>query len=355
MKVGILTAKGHLAAMTPLISVIMPVRNGQEWLRDAVGSVLSQHFGDFELVIVNDGSADGSANILDGIARTDIRVRVIHQSPQGLVAALNRAIATARAPFLARLDADDRARPDRFNKQLAFMRVHPEIGLLGSWAEKLDQAGVVIGAIRPATDGVTLARLLERGNPFVHSSVMMRADLVQRVGGYRTAFLAAEDYDLWLRLAEAGGVANIPEALVQYRAHEAGVTGRDAIRQSFSVRLAQRAAAARRGGQGDVAAALVAPPDWWATASETTFFADDVGFYRFLDAAPAQAVNHLTAVRRRLFALNHVERKLAQMRLHALLRHFEAPGATSRIRMMMLFALLHPARACSLAWQRPLR
>lgn len=336
--------------MSPLVSVIMPVRNGQEWLLEAIRSVQAQHFSNFEIVVVDDGSDDRTGDILDDIALTDIRIRVFHQPPEGLVSALNRAIAAARAPYLARLDADDRADPDRLSKQLAFMRVHPEIGLLGSWADKLDRTGTVIGRIRPEADSAKLIDILERSNPFIHSSVMMRADLVRQVGGYRAAFAAAEDYDLWLRLAEAGGIANIPEPLVQYRVHEAGVTRRDAVRQSFSVRLAQRSAAIRRATGHDPAAGLVAAPDWWAPEAETSFFSEDVGLYRFLDAEAAQSVKHLAAVRRRLWRLNHVERKLAQWKLHALLRQPGIPVGV-RLQIAILIGILHPSRALSLAWR----
>ncbi len=189
--------------MTPAVSVIMPVHNGAEWLAEAVSSVRAQDFGDFELIIVDDGSDDGTAAMLSGIAAADRRIRLLHQLPQGIVAALNKAIAEARAPYLARLDADDRARPDRLGKQFTFMQAHPEIGLLGTFAERIDAAGNVVGRLAPPTDPARLARVLARTNPFVHSSVMMRTALVRRIGGYRAAFRAAEDYDLWLRLAEA--------------------------------------------------------------------------------------------------------------------------------------------------------
>jgi glycosyltransferase involved in cell wall biosynthesis len=336
--------EGPYAAMTPLVSVIMPVRNGQRWLREAIDSVLAQPFGDVELIVVDDGSDDATPHILDECARQDARSRVIHQAPQGVVVALNAAIAAARAPYLARLDADDRAKPDRLARQFAFMQAHPDVGLLGSWAEKLDRDGAVIGHIRPPTEAAAIARFLRRGNPFVHSSVMMRTALVRALGGYRAAFRAAEDYDLWLRLAEIGGLAMLPEYLIQYRWHDGNLTRHNAIRQAFSVRLAQRASAARRRGADDPAADLATPPDWWEPTDEASFFIDDVGFYRFLDAAPEIAPDYLPAVRRRLFGLNHTERKLAQLRLLALLRQ-TAPSVGLRLRMRMLIALLHPTRA----------
>lgn len=336
--------------MTPAISIIMPVRDGAEWLAEAVASIRAQDFDDFEFLIVDDGSDDGTAAMLSAFAAHDRRVRLLQQAPQGIVAALNTAIAAARAPYLARLDADDRARPDRLGKQFAFMEAHPEIGLLGTSAEVIDAAGNVAGGFAPPTDHARLARLLSRTNPFVHSSVMMRTALVRRLGGYRAAFRAAEDYDLWLRMAEAGGIANLADALTQYRRHDANLSRRDAVRQSFSVRLGQRSAAGRRSGAGDPADALAAPPDWWATEAETSFFADEVDLYRLLDSDSLQGPRYIRAAAERLFRLNHVERRLAQMRLRAMLRETGAPIGLRHLWITMLIAALHPGRALGFVW-----
>jgi glycosyltransferase involved in cell wall biosynthesis len=334
--------------MTPAVSVITPVRNGATWLPESVASIQSQDFPSFEFVIVDDGSDDATPAMLDAFAAADSRIRILRQPQQGIVAALNTAIAEARAPYLARLDADDRARPARLGKQVAFMESHPEIGLLGTWAEVIDGAGNVVGRRTPPVGPLLLARVLARTNPFVHSSVMIRTALAHRLGGYRAAFRAAEDYDLWLRLAETAGVANLAEDLVQYRRHAASESERDAVRQAFSVRLAQRCAAARRHGKGDPAAALTAPPDWWVKAAETAFYRDDVGFYRFLDAGPQLAPRYLGALTARLFWANHVERRLAQLRLRAMLRETRDAG-WRRARILTLIAALHPGRAIRFA------
>jgi glycosyltransferase involved in cell wall biosynthesis len=283
--------------------------------------------------------------MLSAFAAADHRICLFHQKPQGIVAALNTAVAAARAPFLARLDADDRAKPDRLGKQFAFMQAHPEIGLLGTFADRIGAAGNIVGRLAPPTDHATLSQVLERTNPFVHSSVMMRTALARRVGGYRAAFRAAEDYDLWLRMAEAGGIANLAHYLTQYRQHDANLSRRDAIRQSFSVRLAQRSAAGRRSGAGDPAGTLTAPPDWWADAAETAFFADDVVLYRLLDSDRLQGPHYIRAVPERLFRLNHVERRLAQLRLRAMLGEIGAPIGLRHLWIVMLIAALHPGRA----------
>src|SRR5499427_1903736 len=337
--------------MTPAISVIMPVHNGAEWLAEAVASIRAQDIADLEFLIVDDGSDDGTAAMLSSFAAEDRRIRLLWQAPQGIVAALNNGIAAARAPYLARLDADDRARPDRLSKQFAFMQAHPEIGLLGTFAELIDAAGNTVGRLAPPTDRATLARVLSRTNPFIHSSAMMRTALVRRLGGYRAAFRAAEDYDLWLRMAEAGHIANLADYLTQYRRHDSNLSQRDGIRQSFSVRLAQRSAASRRSGAGDPADALTAPPDWWAEEAETSFFADDVGLYRLLDSDRLQGPQYIRVVRDRLFRLNHVERRRAQMRLKAMLREIGAPTGPRHLWIAMLIAALHPGRALSFVWR----
>jgi glycosyltransferase involved in cell wall biosynthesis len=336
--------------MTPAISVIMPVRNGAQWLGEAVASVQAQDFLEFEFVIVDDGSDDGTVALLSRFAAADCRIRLVRQAPQGIVSALNTAISKARAPYLARLDADDRARTDRLGKQFVFMQAHPEIGLLGTLAERIDAAGQVVGRLAPPTDPATLARVLERTNPFIHSSTMMRTALVRQLGGYRAAFQAAEDYDLWLRMAEASGIANLADYLTQYRWHGSNMSQRDAVRQSFSVRLAQRSAACRRSGAGDPAGALAAPPDWWAEKAEASFFAADVGLYRLLDGDAVRGPRCIRAARNRLFSLNHVERLLAQARLRAMLREMAAPIGARHLWIALLIAALHPARALSLAW-----
>jgi hypothetical protein len=331
----------------------MPVRNCTRWLYEAVASVLGQEFRDFELLIIDDGLDDVTIRRLTEIAHVDRRIGVLHQAPQGLAVALNLGITAARAPYLARLDADDLARPDRLARQLVFMQANGDVDLVGSAAQVIDGAGVVIGCITPPTEPKRIVRHLRRGNPFLHSSVMMRASRVRQLGGYRATFGAAEDYDLWLRMAEVGGIANLPEPLVAIRRHDSNLSRLNAVRQSFSVRLAQRSAAARRAGANDPAAVLAVPPDWWAAETATMFFAPDVGLYRFLDSDRAVAPECMRAVESRLFSLNHVERKLAQVRLLAMLHEIEAGSSFGllHMRILLLITLLHPGRALSMAWR----
>ena len=224
----------------PAVSVLMGVRDGAPWVAEAIESILGQTLADLELIVVDDGSTDDTPTLLAGMR--DPRLVVEWQPPKGLTCALGRAFARARAPLVARLDADDLVRPDRLERQHAFLTVHPEVGLLGSGARVVDEAGREVGAIRPPEDDATLRRTLIRRNPFVHSSIMARWKLVAQVGGYDRAFPVAQDYDLWLRLSALTQMANLPEALVTRRLVAGRVTAaRDDDRLRSEARARWRA------------------------------------------------------------------------------------------------------------------
>ena len=321
----------------------MPVYNGSRWLAEAIDSVLAQTLSNFELLVIDDGSTDDTPRLLAQYADRDRRIRVLRQDHLGLVAALNRGLAEARGPLLARLDADDRALAHRFAAQLRFLTDNADFGLVGSWARKIDEDGVVRGQIRPETVPERLSEQLLRGNPFLHSSIMMRTELIRGLGGYRSAFEAAEDYDLWLRVSEHSKVANLAEFLIEYRWHPDAVTRRKAIRQSFSVRLAQRSAQARRQSGRDPAGGLTNPPDWNAIEPSASFYADDAALYRLLSAAdvnaPAAAVKDLdfSLLAERAATLTHAERRLA---LRAALYYVRLVGWTDARARRILLRLL---------------
>jgi glycosyltransferase involved in cell wall biosynthesis len=215
----------------------MAVRNGAPWVREAVASVLRQSSGDLELVVVDDGSTDGTPDLLAAVH--DPRLVVEPVSPRGLTRSLCRAAELARAPVLARLDADDVAEPDRLARQLAFLRAHPDVGLVGGAAREVDAAGHELRVVRPAPDDATLRRLLIRENPFVHSSVTMRRDAYDRAGGYDPRVSVAQDYDLWMRMSAVTRLANLTEVVVARRLVPGRVSAvRDAerLRTELSVR-----------------------------------------------------------------------------------------------------------------------
>jgi glycosyltransferase involved in cell wall biosynthesis len=224
----------------PAISVLMSVRNGAPWVRDAVESVLEQTVTDLELVVIDDGSTDATTSLLATIG--DPRLRVERQAPRGLTPSLNRALALARAPLLARLDADDVALPERLACQRAFLDAHPDVGLLGTGAREVDASGREIGVVSPPEDDAAIRRAMIRRNPFVHSSVMMRRRALEEAGGYDERLGVAQDYDLWMRMSRITRLANLPAPLVVRRLLPGRVSAtRDRERLAAEVRVRWRA------------------------------------------------------------------------------------------------------------------
>ena len=241
----------------PAVSVLMGVHNGAPWITWAVASVLGQTLGDLELIVVDDGSTDSTPTLL--AAGRDPRLAVERQARAGLTPALNRALARARAPLLARLDADDVALPERLERQRTFLASHPDVGLLGTAARVVDERDREVDVIRPPEDDRAIRRALIRRNPFVHSSVMLRRALVERVGGYDASFPVAQDYDLWLRLSRLTRMANLSEPLVVRRLVAGRVT---ATREDDRLRAEARARwrAVRRGAYPAWCAVFAARP-----------------------------------------------------------------------------------------------
>ncbi len=209
----------------PRVTVLMSVYNGERYLRDAVDSVLNQTFQDFEFIIVNDGSTDGTSQILAEYAEQDPRIRVIHnQTNTGVTISLNKGLAVAGGKYIARMDADDISAPDRLIKQVSYMDTHPDIGALGSWVEFVDEKGVTLGDWRmPCSPGLIRWSLFF-GNCMAHASVMMRYDLLEQVGFYSPEFSYAQDYDLWSRLSAVCRMANLPEILLKRRVVESSIS-----------------------------------------------------------------------------------------------------------------------------------
>jgi hypothetical protein len=195
----------------------MAVYNGERYLHSAIDSVLGQTRGDFELLIVDDGSTDATPKILSGYAREDERLTIRRVAHAGRSAALNFGIRTARAELIARLDADDRALPERLDRQLAFLEANAEIALLGGAALLIDERGQVFRRVKLPRSHDEIVEALERYSAFIHSNVVFRREAVEAVGGYRPAFEPSEDYDLWLRLTERHPTANLAEFVGEYR------------------------------------------------------------------------------------------------------------------------------------------
>ena len=201
----------------PVISVILPVYNAEEYIFDSLQSILNQSFGSFEVIVINDGSTDNSESII--LQFKDIRIRYIKNEVNlKLIATLNLGLDLARGKYIARLDADDIAFPNRFEKQVAFLEKNSDYGIVGSYAKEFGKSTEVIKYV---LDDESLRFALITHNPFVHSAIMFRYSIVKQ---YNLQFdkncIHVEDYDLWIKILTYTKGQNIPEILVNYRVHD---------------------------------------------------------------------------------------------------------------------------------------
>lgn len=215
---------GHRKAdpMTPSLSVLFCVYNGERYLSEAVSSILAQTFSDFEMMIVDDGSTDATPKILDSFGDSRI-VRLHNETNCGLVASLNIAIAHSRGKYLVRMDADDLSLPDRFKHQWDYMELHPEVGVLGCWMEQIHEAGGYREILKAPAEHHLIRWKMPFETVVFHATVMMRRDLIVREGGYDEHFLHIEDTELWSRLILVTCFANLSEVLYIRRWHAASI------------------------------------------------------------------------------------------------------------------------------------
>jgi glycosyltransferase involved in cell wall biosynthesis len=233
----------------PTVSVVMSTYNARRYVARAIRSVRWQTLRDWELLIFDDGSTDGTRDILRRYASRDARIRLFLNEHVGYVTWLNEGLRQARAALLARMDADDVALPHRFEKQVAYLRQHPFCVVVGTDAMQVDAAGWPIGRLRvPLTHEEIEASLLEGlGEALCHPAAMFRRDALMSVGGYCKDCEPAEDVDLYLRLAEVGRLANLPDVLLRYRRHFASVTATCQTTHGEALRRGLQAAYRRRG------------------------------------------------------------------------------------------------------------
>lgn len=230
----------------PEISVVMPVHNALPFLDESVGSILKQSFTDFEFVILDDASTDGSDAALKEWAQKDSRIRLFHSERKlGLSGSSNFVVANARAPLIARMDSDDVSHRERLMRQWEAMRACPDVVLLGTLCEGIDAAG---RCVRPRDRWRVLRRSMFP--PFPHGSVMFRRRAFDEAGGYREECAGWEDQELFLRMAERGGAAVLSDALYLYRYH-LNSTSVAALESSTKSNddLQQRCLVARRAGR----------------------------------------------------------------------------------------------------------
>jgi glycosyltransferase involved in cell wall biosynthesis len=226
--------------MNPKVTVLMSVYNGEKYLRQAVDSILNQTFTDFEFIMVDDGSTDATKAILDSY--TDPRiVRLTNETNIGLTASLNRGLKIARGTYIARMDADDISLPERLRRQVQFLDSHPDIGVLGTKFEVIDDLGRPhprsAADSWPTQPGMVSWLLFFRCS-IAHPTVMVRRAVYERLNGYNPEFLQAQDYELWLRAGLETGITNIPKVLVKLRSHPAKVSRTHSQAQNQNVDIA---------------------------------------------------------------------------------------------------------------------
>ncbi|RXR19086.1 glycosyltransferase family 2 protein [Flavobacterium amnicola] len=209
----------------PKITVVMTVYNGEKYIKESIECVLNQTFQDFELLVINDGSTDGSVSIVESFQ--DSRIRLIHnEKNSGVLFTRNRGLQEAFGEYVAVLDSDDLCTSNRLETQYNFLEANPDIAVCGTWGIMIDENGTVFGhKIMPETNKNLVSIAMLFNNQFIHSSVMYRKEIALQAGGYTTVNGGlAEDFGLFSRISIHHKMANIPEYITQYREHNLGIS-----------------------------------------------------------------------------------------------------------------------------------
>lgn len=232
-----------------LISVLMPVYNARRYLAESIESILKQTYSNFELIIIDDGSTDRSTEIVNAYRLRDSRVKLFSRSKRGITAALNDGLRSALGIYIARMDADDISSPERFTKQVAFLEAYPEYVALGTGYIHVDTYGLFLATAPRLTNSQEIedAFLFSTGGAIAHPTAMIRRWAIDKIGGYDPSMTAAQDVDLFLKLAEIGKLGNIPEPLLKYRNHVISIGATKREEQFRCICRAQENAQRRRG------------------------------------------------------------------------------------------------------------
>jgi len=206
----------------PLVSVVLPVYNAEDYLKESVDSILNQSYTNFELIILNDGSSDLSEEIC--LKYHDSRIKYHFHKNIGLAGTLNKGLDLCTGEYIARQDQDDIAHTERFKKQVDYLEKNLSINLLGTRAKVFSDSSAHIKIHDHATHPAILKFDLMFDNPFVHSTVMFRKKDIQKIGYYNVDRSFFEDYELWSRFSQYGDIANLPNVLLDYRHHDKGLS-----------------------------------------------------------------------------------------------------------------------------------
>lgn len=216
----------------PEVSIILPVYNAERYISEAIKSILQQTFTNFELIIINDGSADSSAEIIKKNSLLDQRIKFYSRENQGLVATLNEAISIAKGNYIARMDSDDISSLDRIAVQLEYLRTHPEIDLVSSAFVPFNKMSELLEPIKHPSNPLLIQFLLSFCSPICHPAVFARMEVLKNCK-YRYD-VAAEDHELWCRVSNTYVISNQNNVLLRYRLHEASITAKNKKRIRIS-------------------------------------------------------------------------------------------------------------------------
>jgi glycosyltransferase EpsE len=208
------------------ISIILPVFNAEKYLLECLQSIENQTYTNWELVIINDGSMDNSDSIIvDFIQKLPNKVQYFHlKENYGTPYGLNLGIQHAKGEYIARIDNDDIMLPNRLEVQFVFLENHLDIGIVGSYAIDINERGEFIQLRTVPINNQSIKALLLKDCPMIHPSVMIRKDILTHSVAYQNKYRYAEDYDLWIRLADKTQFANLPEPLIKRRVHSHQIT-----------------------------------------------------------------------------------------------------------------------------------
>lgn len=266
----------------PLISVLMCAFNAERYIAETVESVLRQTLEDFELVVVDDGSTDDTPGILADFAKRDPRLRIITGPNAGIPQAANVGLAACRGQFIARIDADDIAKPRRLEVQVQYLRDH-DLVACGTWHDLIDERGRLLKLLKTPVDNETIQdRALKGHGSICNPTSMIRRQPFVDLGGYSEDLPVAEDLDSWLRLGEVGNLGNVPECLAQYRLHSHSISEQKCQLERDCAKIACARAWKRRGIEGSFEAGHMWRPGkdrgsrhhfateygWWAFQSQ---------------------------------------------------------------------------------------
>lgn len=217
------------------LTVLMTVYNGMPYLPESIDSILSQTYTDFDFVIVNDGSTDGTVDYLASL--TDSRIKVVHRENGGTAAAANEGLTHCFGEYLARVDADDISLPTRFADQVAFLDKNPQVGLVGTQMAPLGDAGVGASLVLPTEHEEIYQAMIDGRHGLGHANIMLRTNLLKEIGGYWSLRLQ-DAWDMMLRMGEVSELANLPTVLHHYRVHTGSLNGKGMRRMRTSINYA---------------------------------------------------------------------------------------------------------------------